>query len=344
MNKRSPIIELTITRLRLYYREPGALFWSFGFPILVSLALGIAFRNRPPDPTTVAVVNVSDAAAPYAALAREPNVKASLVDETTAATQLRLGQADLVVVPGATLTYRFDPMRPESRLARLVVDGVLQRAAGRSDPYAIIENQTSEPGGRYIDFLIPGLIGINIMSSGMWGIGYGIVETRTKKLLKRMLATPMRRSHFLLSFLFMRLVFVFIELPVLLGFAWLAFDVRVRGSIILLTSIAVLGALAFSGLGILVAARAKNLATINGLINAVIMPMFILSGVFFSASHFPTVMQPFIRALPLTALNDGMRAVMNEGAGLLAIAPQAAVLTVTTVVTFVLGLKLFRWN
>jgi ABC-type multidrug transport system permease subunit len=203
---------------------------------------------------------------------------------------------------------------------------------------------TTEPGARYIDFLIPGLIGVNIMSSGMWGLGYVIVETRTKKLLKRMLATPMRRSHFLLSFLLMRMLFLLMELPILLGFARLVFGVEVRGSLALLSGMAVLGAVAFSGLGILVASRAQNLVTINGLINLVIMPMFVLSGVFFSASHFPAVMQPFIRLLPLTALNDSLRAVVNEGAGVMAVAPQAAVLAVTAVVSFLVGLRVFRWS
>jgi ABC-type multidrug transport system permease subunit len=234
-------------------------------------------------------------------------------------------------------------VRPESRLARALVDDVLQRADGRRDPTPVREAPVTEPGSRYVDFLLPGLIGLNIMSSGMWGIGWVIVETRQKKLLKRMIATPMRRGEFLLAFVLMRLLFLALEFPVLLLFGRLAFGVPLRGSLWTLGLLALLGALAFAGLGLLVASRARNTQTVNGLINLVMMPMFLLSGVFFSASHFPDAMQPFIRALPLTALNDSLRAVMIEGAGLLAVAPQALLLAAMGAVSFAAALRIFRW-
>jgi ABC transporter DrrB family efflux protein len=254
-----------------------------------------------------------------------------------------VGKADVVVRPGPR-TYEYDPAREDSRLARLVVDDALQRAEGRRDATPVTEAHVSEPGSRYIDFLIPGLVGLNVMSSGMWGIGYVIVETRQKKLLKRMVATPMRRSEFLLSFVLLRLLFLLLELPVLLGFGWLVFSVPVRGSLLLLLGVALAGAFAFAGLGLLVACRAQNVQTVGGLINLVMMPMFLLSGVFFSASHFPDALQPAIRALPLTALNDAMRAVMNEGAGPGAVAPQLLLLAGVTAASFALALRWFRWT
>jgi ABC-2 type transport system permease protein len=342
--ERSPLLELTLARLRLYYREPGAIFWSFGFPILMSLALGVAFRNRPPEPVAVAVARAPGADAIYTLLAADPDLRASLLAPADAANALRVGKVALVVEPGEPVTYRFDPARPESRLARALADDAVQSAAGRTDPARVRDAKVTEKGGRYIDFLVPGIIGLNLLSAGMWGIGYVIVETRTKKLLKRMLATPMRRSDFLLSFVLMRLLFVVVELPVLLGFAYLAFDVTVRGSLALFTGMAFLGAFAFAGLGVLVASRAQNTATIGGLVNLVMLPMFVLSGVFFSSANFPEVMQPFIKALPLTALNDALRAIMNDGAGFAAVAPQAALLAGLAAVTFGLGLKLFRWS
>lgn len=341
---RSPLWLLTLARLRLYYREPGALFWSFGFPILVSLALGIAFRNRPPEPVAVAVVQGGGADAVYDVLASDGGIRASLLDDAAAAAALRLGKVAVVVVPGDPVTYRYDPMRPESRLGRALADDAVQRAAGRTEAASVRDAMVTEPGGRYIDFLVPGIIGLNIMSSGMWGIGYVIVETRSKKLLKRMVATPMKRSHFLLSFVLMRLFFVFIELPVLLLFGRFVFGVTMRGSIALFTGLSVLGAMAFAGLGLLVASRAQNTTTVGGLVNLVLMPMFIFSGVFFSSANFPDVMQPFIKALPLTALNDSLRAVMNEGAGAMAVAPEAGLLAGLAVVTFGVGLKIFRWS
>ncbi len=339
----SSLWRLTLARVVIFFREPSSVFWTFGFPILLTIALGIAFRARPPDPVAVAVEAGEGAEAALAALSASPQVKARVLPFAEALAGLRVGRVDIVVRPGSPATYEFDPMRPEGRLARAVVDDALQRAAGRRDPVAIREAPVTEPGSRYVDFLLPGLIGLNLMSSGMWGIGWVIVETRQKKLLKRMIATPMRRSEFLVAFVLMRMLFLVLEFPVLVLFGRLAFEVPLRGSIWTLSLLALLGALAFAGLGLLVASRAKNTQTVNGLINLVMMPMFILSGVFFSASHFPDAMQPFIRALPLTALNDALRAVMIEGAGLGAVAPQALFLAALAAATFAAALRLFRW-
>jgi ABC-type multidrug transport system permease subunit len=202
----------------------------------------------------------------------------------------------------------------------------------------------AEPGARYIDFLIPGLVGMNLMSAGMWGIGYLIVEMRTKKLVKRMLATPMRRADFLLSFIIMRAFFVVVEVPTLFAFGWLVFGVRIAGSLSLLFALSLLGSLTFAGLGLLVASRAQNTQTVGGLMNLVMMPMFICSGVFFSTSNFPGAMQPFLRALPLTAMNDALRAVANEGAGAAQVSGSIAILAAWGIASFAAALKMFRWR
>jgi ABC-type multidrug transport system permease subunit len=342
---RSALTELTITRFRLFLREPSALFWTFGFPIVLAVALGIAFRNRPPEPAHVAVQEGPGAEQTLARLS-SPEVKATLETPEQASAELRTGKVTLVVVPGAPgepRTYRFDETRPEARLARLLVDDRLQRAEGRVDPSPVAEQHVTEPGARYIDFLIPGLVGLTLMSSSMWGIGYVIVELRTKKLVKRMLATPMRKGDFLLSFVVMRALFVLFEVPLLVAFGWIAFNVRVTGSAALVLLVSMVGALSFAGLGLLVASRAQNVQTVGGLMNLVMMPMFVGSGVFFSANNFPDAVQPVLRLLPLTALNDALRAVVNEGAGVGGVAPQMLVLVVWGVVSFAAALKLFRW-
>lgn len=344
---RSPLVELTIARFRMFVREPSALFWTFGFPVLLSVSLGIAFRDRPPDPVLVVVQAGEGAEAVREVLARSPDVKVRVEPEADAARALRVGKAQIVVVPGASgapRTYVFDEHRPECRLARAVVDDRLQRAEGRVDPTEAVDRRVTEPGSRYIDFLLPGLIGTNVMSSGMWGIGYLIVEMRTRKLIKRLVATPMRRTHFLLSFVLMRALFLFFEVPVLLTFGWLAFGVTVRGSLPLFGAMVLLGSLSFAGLGLLASSRAENTQTVAGLINLVMLPMFMLSGVFFSSANFPDAMQPVIRALPLTALNDSLRAIANEGAGPAQVAGAALVLALWAVGTFALALRLFRWR
>jgi ABC-2 type transport system permease protein len=332
----SPLWELTAARLRMFFREPGAVFWTFGFPLLLSLALGIAFRNRPAEPAIVAVTSP----ALQTALEGDPQLKPRLLAEADAREALRTGKADLVVVPGPPISYLYDPARPESRLARAVADAALHPRG----PPATVDKPVVEPGSRYIDFLIPGLLGMNLMSAGMWGIGYVLVDMRTKKLLKRLMATPMSRAEFLWSFVVMRALFLLMELPVLLGFAWIVFKVGIAGSLPLLLGISLLGALSFAGLGLLVASRARNTQTVSGLINLVMLPMFVASGVFFSTARFPDSVQPLLRVLPLTALNDALRAVMIDGAGLRGVAVPCAILAGTGAVTFAAALRLFRWR
>jgi ABC-type multidrug transport system permease subunit len=340
---RNPLWQLILARIRLFYREPSVLFWTFLFPILLTVALGIAFRSRPPEAIRVAVVAGEGAEGVRAALAVRADVEAQVLAPEAAAVALRTGRVSVVVAPGSPPVLRFDPTRPESRLAHLAVDDLLERAAGRRDLISPREERVSEPGSRYVDFLIPGLLGMNVMSTGLWGIGYVIVESRQKKLLKRLAATPMRRGHFLLSFAVVRLLFLALEVPFLLGFGVLAFGIPLRGSVATLAALAVAGAAAFAGLGLLVACRAANVQTVSGLINLVMMPMMLMSGVFFSSEHFPAFLQPVVKALPLTALNDGMRAVMNEGASLAAVAPQLLALTAVGVASFALALRFFRW-
>lgn len=345
---RSALYELTVARNRLFFREPSALFWTFGFPVLLSIALGIAFRNRPPEPVRVAVEEGPGAAATLRELAAVGGKEVSpvLEREDVARKELRAGRVVLVVAPGPPRTYRYDEMRPEGRLARRLVDDALQRAEGRTDPTPVADERVTEPGARYIDFLVPGLVGVNLMSSSMWGIGWVIVEMRTKRLIKRMLATPMRRSDFLFSFVLMRVLFVLVEVPVLYGFGALAFGVHIVGSIALLMALSFVGAFAFAGLGLLIASRAENTQTVGGLMNLVMMPMFVCSGVFFSTSNFPDQVQPVLRTLPLTTLNDALRAVTNEGAGLgdRAVTLALVVLLAWGLVSFAAALKIFRWR
>lgn len=336
--------QLALSRLREFYREPEAVFWVFGFPIVLAFALGLAFRNTGPGELQVGVAAGAGDSAIAAVLDSSPRLTASVLDTATARMRLRAGRIALLVIPGDPLVYRYDSTRTESGLARLAVDDVLQRAHGRADRVAIREDRTTAPGSRYIDFLIPGLLGMNLLGSGIWGVGFSVVQARQRKLLKRYMATPMRRSHYLLSFIFSRLVFLLLEVVALVGFGWLLFDVAVRGSLVTLMGITILGAFAFAGLGLLVASRAKTIEGVSGLMNLVMLPMWILSGTFFSYSRFPDAMIPFVKALPLTALNDALRAVMIDGSGLMALGAPLAIVIAWGAVSFVVALKIFRWK
>jgi ABC-type multidrug transport system permease subunit len=341
-------LALCLARFREGYREPEVLFWAFLFPLLLSAALAVAFRNRAPEPSRALVLRGPGAQRLLASLREAPLVRAELAEEEEAARALRMGRADVVVSgsaeAGASLEYRLDPTRPEAGVARARVDDAVQRAAGRRDPVPSRESAVSEPGGRYVDFLVPGLIGMNLMSAGMWGVGYALVDMRIKKLLKRLLATPMRAADFMAAQMTTRVLSTFVEVGVLLGFAWLALGVPVRGSLAAVMAVALLGAACFAGLGLAVACRAQKIETVSGLMNLVMMPMFVGSGVFFSVERFPAAVQPLLRALPLTALNDALRAVTLEGAPLPSQWPRLLLLLAWGGVSFALGLRLFRWG
>ncbi len=340
---------LLMARLKELAREPEVVFWVFGFPILLALGLGIAFRNKPADATSVAIVSGPGAEDALAMLHKSPQgspIRAEVVDEPRALQGLRLGKYDMVIAPDGKggFQYRYDPARPESVLSRAEVDNALETAAGRKDPLATSVVASSEPGSRYIDFLIPGLLGMNLMNAAMWGIGFAIVDMRQRKLLKRFVATPMRRSDFLLALTSSRLVLMLIEVGLLLGFGVLVFHMRVLGSLVTILIVGTIGALSFGGVGLLTASRAQKIESISGLINLVMMPMWIFSGVFFSYERFPAITQPFIKALPLTALNDALRATILEGAPLAAQGGRLLVLAIWGGISFVLALRWFRWT
>jgi ABC-2 type transport system permease protein len=346
MSERShPLAALTKTRLLEFVREPEALFWVFAFPIIMALVLGFAFRDRPPDPIPVGIVAGPATDEIARALARPGTTRTALYPSLADGLEaLRTGKIALLVEESGGLVYHFDRTRPDARIARLEVDDAVQRARGRSDPTPAREAIVHEKGSRYIDFLLPGILGLNLMGTGIWGIGFSIVNARLKKTLKLMVATPMRKSHYLLAQMFSRFIFLVLEVAVILVFGVLAFQVPVRGSLALVVLTTFLGALSFGGMGLLVASRARTLEAANGLMNLVMVPMWLLSGVFFSSERFPKAAQPLIQALPLTALNNALRAVMLEGRALPSVAGSLAVVAVWGILSFAIALKIFRWQ
>lgn len=356
-----PLWELTRARVVEFLREPEALFWTFGFPVLLALALGIAFRTKPMERIPVAVVGpAAEAERVVGVLNQGQRFTAHSAAAGEAETALRRGRVDLVIEvpqgflgdattpaefgPGGGPTYRFDPTRSEGPAARFAAHETLRLAARPSDWYRGTDLPSTAPGSRYIDFLIPGLVGLNLMGSGMWGIGFAVVHARMRKLLKRFAATPMRRGDYLLSFMLSRLVLLIGEVGVVIAFGWLLFDVAVRGSLFAVALISLIGAFAFAGLGLLVAARPRTIEGVSGWMNFVMLPMWLGSGTFFSYERFPTAVRPFIKALPLTALNDALRLVINEGAGLPSCAGEIGILLAWAVVAFVVALRVFRWQ
>lgn len=350
MGEHHPLVELTRARLLEVLREPGTIFWIFGFPVLMAVGLGVAFREQPPEPARIGIVSdAPDGPRARALLVDAPHIV--VVDLPAAGVERALARTEVDVVVRMdetyrppTLTYRFDPMRPEARLGRQLADDALQRSLGRR-PAARVRELTDAPdGGRYIDFLLPGLIGLNIMGGSMWGLGYAMVQARRRRLLRAFAVTPMRRSHYLASYGLSRLVFLILEVGALVGFGWLVFDVGVAGSWLSLASLSLVGAAGFSGIALLLSCRTDSAEVVSGLMNLVMLPMWLLSGSFFNYERFPELMHGPIKALPLTALNDALRVIMNDGGGLTQVVPELAVLTIWGVVGFVLAARWFRWQ
>jgi ABC-2 type transport system permease protein len=336
------LVQLVLARVREFTREPEAVFWAFFFPILLAGGLGIAFRGGPAERLQVAA---SDPAI-VQALSADPGLAVQSLDTEGARRSLAIGKAVMFVerTAGGDVIFHYDDTNPEARTARLLVERAVERAAGRVDPVPIRDQLVREAGSRYIDFLVPGLVGLGIMSNTLWGLGFSIVDARRRKLTKRLMATPMSRTYFLLSYILWRLGILVVEVGVPVGFGALAFGVPMRGRFLDFVIVCIVASLSFSALGLLIASRARTIEAVSGLMNLLQVPMWILSGVFFSAQRFPDAVQPFIKALPLTALIDALRAHMLQGATLAQLLPQIAVLGAWLVVSFVLALKLFRWR
>ena len=343
-----PLVQLTVARVREFYREPAAVFWVYCFPLLIAVALGIAFRERPIERIAIDVKTDEGPSARIAEM-KEKLAKDDRLDvkDTTGdewRNRLRSGKTSLVVTATESGYDLWDePNRPESVLARHAVESVLykQEAKGATP---LAERHLEETGSRYIDFLLPGLLGMNLMGGGLWGVGYVLADMRVRKLLKRFLATPMRRRDFLLSVMLSRMIFTVPEVLALLLFGWGVFGVKSQGSLLSLLALIVIGAASFGGLGLLVASRAKTIETVSGLMNLVMLPMYVVSGVFFSSERFPEAVQPLIKILPLTAMNDALRGVMLEGKSLVELWGELAVLAAWGGISFVVALKVFRWR
>jgi ABC-type polysaccharide/polyol phosphate export permease len=350
--QRSPLVQLTLARMWGFLREPEAVFWVFFFPVLMALALGIAFRSSGPSKATIGVEDGPHAARILEALRASKDLDVVVLSSRHEAdAALRRGRVAVVVrdttladAADAAPLLVYDPTRPETRFAQLATRDALERAAGREDRLLLHEDLRPRPGARYIDFLIPGLIGLNLLGTGMWGVGFPIATARQQKLLKRLIATPMRRGDYLLSMMFARLLWLVLEIALVLGFGMLAFGVQVRGSWAAFIVVSLIGAFSFTALGLLVASRARTIEAVSGLMNFAMLPMWLLSGSFFSADRFPQAMQPLVQALPLTATNNALRAIMNEGAGFAGVATPLLVLTAWAVVCFVVALRIFRWE
>jgi ABC-2 type transport system permease protein len=347
MNRWYPFSQLILARFREFYREPEAIFWVYGFPLILAVGLGIAFSGGKPEPPEVDVQGTPDdpQVKSLTAKLRSEGLRAEIHAPDSCRKRFKRGRTAMYIIPHASSVPEvvYDETRSECLLARHWVGEALAHSTSAEAP-VLKEILIREPGSRYIDFLLPGLIGMNLMGGGLFGIGFVLVDMRVRKLFKRFLATPMRRGDFLMSILTARMVFLVPEILSLLLMGYFAFGVPISGHLVTLAVIIVIGAMAFNCLGLLIGSRTEKTETASGLINLAMLPMYLLSGVFFSSRRFPDEIQPFIQILPLTQVNDALREVMLEGLDMLDIAWRLLILLVWIVLPLPLALKWFRWR
>lgn len=342
-----PLVELTKVRIVEFVRQPEAVFWVYVFPILMTLVLGLAFRSKSVETYSVLIEEGPRAQKISQILEKSesPKFKLKVLPEDDCQSKLRVGKTSLVIGDeDGKIAYFFDPARPGSHAAKSTVDTLLQVDAGRTNPIETVEMKQLEPGGRYIDFLVPGLLGMGLMGGGLFGVGFGVVDLRIRKLLKLLLATPMKRSHFLASLMISRMFFLIPEVVLLLVFSWAVFGVTIYGSWFSIIIVILLGSLQFSGVGLLVASRAKTLEGASGLLNLVMLPMWTLCGIFFSYENFPEFLHPFIKILPLTPIIDSLRGLMLEGVSIVSLWPELLTMGLWGICSFAIALKIFRWS
>ncbi len=378
MNKIFRLNQLWRLTMALFHeitREPGVLFWGIIFPILMSLGLGLAFTKKADVVRKVAVSRSSEISdngtselsrfLETKCIKQLPDSKEDFrwkyelkdnklgntvflfyeLDWNEAMLMLKRGTVNLILQSSNGKTeYHFDPVNADAELTYLKLRNII----GSGEILYVENNSEIKPltltGTRYIDFLVPGLITMGVMMSTMWGISYGIIEKRSKKLLRRLVATPMKKSHFLIALITVRMTMNFVEALVLILFALIAFNITIQGSISALILLFIAGNIAFAGIAVFVSSHTSNTEVGNGLINAVVMPMMILSGIFFSYQNFPDWGVKIIRILPLTMMTDGVRSIFNEGAGYNDVAIPILVLSVIGVLFFTAGLKIFKWH
>ncbi len=371
--ERNQFFTLFVMHAKTLMREPGVLFWGIVFPLLMALGLGLAFTQKLDTVHKVAVINtraagISDSTNRLEAFLRNRTVKIKdsltnkdeykitledkklgnntyifeKTDQNAATRMLKRGEINLIIEEkNDNMEFHFDPVSSEAHLTYLNLSRII------NDQKFVANNESVVPltlkGTRYIDFFIPGLIAMGLMMSSIWGLGYGIIETRSKKLLRRMIATPMKKSYFLISLISVRSIMNFLEAGLLFLFSYLVFDITIQGSIAALLLIFIAGNASFAGVAILTSSRTGNPEVGNGLINAISTPMIVLSGIFFSYHHFPDWAIGFIKILPLTLLADGIRSIFIEGAGLPDIVIPFFALLIIGIICFYIGLKFFRW-
>ncbi|MCX6231931.1 MAG: ABC transporter permease [Bacteroidetes bacterium] len=372
--KGKQLLMLIGANFRELMREPAVLFWGIIFPILMSIGLGAAFSAKQDVIRKVGIINSNNSLSNDSSTIKKflllyttkeyhanenityysykiKNEKLGnsifLFQETNwkdAIVALKRGRINVVMEEKNNgILYSFDPSNPDAQLTYIKLTKFFPAQSYISEENTDNIKLLTLEGTRYIDFLIPGLLAMGVMMSSMWGISYTIIERRSKKLLRRLVSTPMKKSYFLISIITVRFAMNFIEAALLFLFAHIAFGIHIQGNIPALITVFLAGNIAFSGLAVFISSNTSKTEIGNALINVVVMPMMILSGIFFSYHNFPDWFIPIIQKFPLTIMADDIRSIFIEGAGFAEIFIHSLLLSITGILFFITGVKFFKW-
>lgn len=336
------IWQFFLMRVRLLSRQREILFFIFVLPLMLMTGLALAFRDQT-GPEVKAVV-VGDPALAERLGADRTLVVESVATEAEAELRVRRGQVDALVLPGQPPRVVVTEGRPESKLAQLMVTDALERLDGRRPPAQVAVSHVRGAGTRYIDFLIPGMIGYQLLAHGLFSLGVLLVEMRVGRMLRRLKVSTVSRFHMLLGLVLGQLFQSLTEAAVMLGAAYVLFGVRCVGSLPLFLGFTVLSTICFGGIAVAMGARPRSMEMFQSVSHVMLMPVVLVSGVFFSAERFPAAIQPFLKLIPSRAAIDGMRAIFTEGAGLGDVLMPGLVVAAWGALAFIFGVRAFRWT
>jgi ABC-type multidrug transport system permease subunit len=333
-------------RAREFFREPSAFVFVILMPIVWMLALGFSFSNDRSIVYRIGLAN--DSALPSEiknSIGNAGNIKVVEGSQDDLFNQFKRNDIELMVTyDEGRFGLTFDPDNPNAKSAELITRNIIQEGSGRKDVAIIESHAIKASGNRYVDFLIPGLIGLTVMTSSLFGVGMTMVANRRDQLLKRFLITPINAREYIVSHIFGRFFVLFFELTGVLLAGWLIFRFKVQGNFLSFLAFVSLGTAVFTALGILLASRLKVIGTYSGITNLITFLLVGLSGVFFSTAILPTWLQDVVTYLPLAPFVTGLRKLAIEAAPFVELKHEVGLMCVYLVGISMAAKRLFRWS
>lgn len=334
----NPLISRTVAvfvaRNKEFWRDRAALSWNIALPVMVILFFGFAFQGDSADQYQVGVLGEVPVADSGFFATRHVSFVA-MDDLSEAQERVRQQRLDMLLDPDSSRYWINGDSTKGYFLERLL----LASEPGVYRPETVAGTQL-----RYVDWLFPGVLGMNMMFSALWGVGYIVVRYRKNGVLKRLKATPLSPLEFLVAQVASRLWVILGVTSIVYVGAGLAVDFQMSGNLLALTVVFLAGAVSLISLGLVVASRVANEELADGILNLISWPMMLLSGVWFSVEGLHPSVRLVAQAFPLTHVNTAARAIMLEGSGLTAVAPQLLVLVLMSALFLAVGSWLFRWE